>query len=608
LEDCVTLNPQDRIILDTRLVAEFVPHLPALFAPRGEPHDAEKNLARSFAGLAVSALCGVSPQIGAESVTDDFDDFGLDAVYYDVSVRTLFFVQAKLKESAAFTQREVNDFAQGVRKIISLDFSGMNQNLLARQVDLTAAYKNCSRMKVVIAEIGSGLNPHARIAIDQMIAEVSQTLDERLDPVIEHLDGAKALAFVRVGHSYAQIERRITLHSASKRTGTRNTYVGFMPIADLVQIHTLHGEALFARNIRNSLGVNTPVNAAITRTLDTVPTDLEYLSNGVTILARSIAARGNQQGSPHNKEFELSSMTIINGAQTVSTATSHFAAKGIAELAGAFVPVTLIEAGDDADFGKKVTQARNHQNQVDLTDFVALHDEQERLRQDLRGLGFDYVYKSSERNGVTAPNKIYVEEAALALALLSDEPRHVVTLKRKPSVFRDPNHPSYQAIFTPALTGLTLVNSVIATRVILAKMAGYAGADSPEFSIYQQGNFAMAHMIGRRLRDAVRGPAPFDPVKVDTVLSAPLDALRQAVLEDVQGPPAKDPAAVFGTMTNALGIMEKVMIAQFGLAIDPVIPHKNPRVSEKKGVPSDPYNVPLHQYLAEKAPQIGGLS
>lgn len=89
-------------------------------------------------------------------------------------------------------------------------------------------------------------------------------------------------------------------------------------------------------------------------------------------------------------------------------------------------------------------------------------------------MGFDYIYKSSERNGVTAPNRIYVDEAALAVALFSEEPRHVVTLKRKPSVFRDRNYPSYQAIFTPALTGLTLVNSVIATRSILAKVAGYA--------------------------------------------------------------------------------------------------------------------------------------
>lgn len=114
-------------------------------------------------------------------------------------------------------------------------------------------------------------------------------------------------------------------------------------------------------------------------------------------------------------------------------------------------------------------------------------------------------------------------------------------------------------------------------------------------------------MMGKRLRDALKGAALFNPVQVDTVFSALLDALRQAVLEDVQGPPAKYPTAVFGAITSALSIMEKVMIAQFGLANDPVIPHKNPRVDAIKSL-SDPYNVPLHQYLAEKAPQIGGLS
>lgn len=600
----MTLNPQDRIILDAKLNAEFIPHLPALQQSQGAVKDAEKNLSRSFGGLAVSALCGVSTQIGAQSVTDDYNDYGLDAIFYNQAEQTMFFVQAKLKESAQFTQAEANAFAQGVRKIINLDFVGMNPQILARQVELTTACQTCSRMKVVVAEIGSGLSHHATLAINQMIEE-ERPGEERLDPVIEHLDGQKALAFVRLGHAYAEISRRITLHSWAKREGTRSTYVGFMPIADLVRVHQDHGDALFARNIRNALGVNTPVNVAITKTFDQTPTDLEYLSNGVTILAKTVSPK-NKHGATA-KNFELSAMSIINGAQTVSTATTHFAAKGITELAGAFVPVTLIEAGDDGEFGKKVTQARNHQNQVDLTDFVALHDEQERLRQDLRGFGFDYVYKSSERNGVTAHNRIYVDEAALALALFSDEPRHVVTLKRKPSVFRDPNHPSYQAIFTPALTGLTLANAVIATRSILAKVAGYAGQGSPEFPTYQNGNFVLAYMMGKRLRDALKGAALFDPVKVDTVLSAPLDALRQAVLDDVQGPPAKDPTAVFGAMTNALSIMEKVMIAQFGLANDPVIPHKNPRVNAIKSL-SDPYNVPLHQYLAEKAPQIGGLS
>lgn len=600
----MTLNPQDRIILDAKLNAEFVPHLPALQQSQGAVKDAEKNLSRSFGGLAVSALCGVSTQIGAQCVTDDHNDYGLDAIFYHQAEQIMFFVQAKLKESAQFTQAEANAFAQGVRKIINLDFVGMNPQILARQVELTTACQTCSRMKVVVAEIGSGLSHHATLAINQMIEE-ERPGEERLDPVIEHLDGQKALAYVRLGHAYDQISRRVTLHSWAKREGTRSTYVGFMPITDLVRVHQEYGDALFARNIRNALGVNTPVNVAITKTFDQTPTDLEYLSNGVTILAKTVSPK-NKHGATA-KNFELSAMSIINGAQTVSTATTHFAAKGIAELAGAFVPVTLIEAGDDGEFGKKVTQARNHQNQVDLTDFVALHDEQERLRQDLRGLGFDYVYKSSERNGVTAPNRIFVEEAALALALFSDEPRHVVTLKRKPSVFRDPNHPSYQAIFTPTLTGMSLVNAVIATRSILAKVAGYAGQGSPEFPTYQNGNFVLAHVMGKRLRDALKTAAVFDPIKVDSALSAPLDALRQAVLDDIQSPPAKNPDRVFWAMTNALVIMEKVMIAHFGLANDPVIPHKNPRVNAIKSL-SDPYNVPLHQYLAEMAPQIGGLS
>lgn len=89
------LNPQDRIILDAKLNAEFVPHLPALQQSQGAVKDAEKNLSRSFGGLAVSALCGVSPQVGAQSVTDDYNDYGLDAIFHNQAEQTMFFCSGK---------------------------------------------------------------------------------------------------------------------------------------------------------------------------------------------------------------------------------------------------------------------------------------------------------------------------------------------------------------------------------------------------------------------------------------------------------------------------------------------------------------------------------
>ena len=87
-----------------------------------------------------------------------------------------------------------------------------------------------------------------------------------------------------------------------------------------------------------------------------------------------------------------------------------------ADLTAARVAITLIEVAATDDFGKAITQARNHQNQVSATDFAALDSEQERLRRDLAHLNIRYIYKGGA-DATTNANTIRIEEAAFALAL-----------------------------------------------------------------------------------------------------------------------------------------------------------------------------------------------
>ena len=49
--------------------------------------------------------------------------------------------------------------------------------------------------------------------------------------------------------------------------------------------------------------------------------------------------------------------------------------------------------------------------------------------------------------------------------------------------------------------------------------------------------------------------------------------------------------------------MEGIMIDFYGIATDPVLPHKR---NQQK--PGDPYPIGLFNYMIQKAPQIGGLS
>ena len=91
-----------------------------------------KNLSRAFSAFALNRICGISVNDAVAAVVDDFDDFGVDAVYYHARSETLYLVQAKLKASEQFTQDEALAFCQGIRKLIKQDFTGFNKNVQDR--------------------------------------------------------------------------------------------------------------------------------------------------------------------------------------------------------------------------------------------------------------------------------------------------------------------------------------------------------------------------------------------------------------------------------------------------------------------------------------------
>jgi hypothetical protein len=128
---------------------------------------------------------------------------------------------------------------------------------------------------------------------------------------------------------------------------------------------------------------------------------------------------------------------VVNGAQTIASAAMFVENNPASTIQGARVSITLIQADSDGEFGKSVTRARNHQNPVLLANFVALHDEQERLRRDLAHLGIHYAYKAGIPEGISHDNWIRADEATHALALFHADPRYAVWLKKEPATLLD---------------------------------------------------------------------------------------------------------------------------------------------------------------------------
>lgn len=589
-------------MLDGVLRNDFVPSLPALLNPsKSQDENDRKNLSRAFSAFALRQICSIDATVAAAAVVDDFDDFGIDAIYFHAPESALYLVQAKLKASEMFSEGEALAFSQGVRKLIREDFSGFNKHLQDRVSEIDGALGDCCVIRLVVAHIGNGITDHARCAVDNLLHDESH-LEERFDKAVVDYDATCVVRDLRGAKAYPRVDADLRVNKCSRVEEPRTTYFGLMNLSDLVSLHEKYGPALYASNIRTFLGHKTDVNASIQATLTEEPENFLYLNNGIAAICNEIEPKSNNQTG---KKLKIRGFSVINGAQTIASAAELVAEKQDADISRARVQVALIKAAPGGAFGKAVTRARNHQNQVSLSNFAALDDEQERLRRELSYIGINYVYKAGVLEHSDSQSILH-SEAAQALALLQSDPRVVVWLKREPSRFLDTKSDDYKAIFTPELTPFLLANAVKCERYTYERISKeWHAAHGAERFVYKHGAHALAWTLAKRLRVACASPTVMDDGKIAAVLSPYFDALRQSLWTKMQPPlpDNKGPLAFFKNQADVLHLLEALMIDDYSLQTDPAVGAK-----QKQQDPKQPYPKDLFDYLISKAPQIGGLA
>lgn len=597
-----SIDQEHLVILEGVLQAEFIPHLPPLSRPTRADEDLRKNLSRAFGAFAIHKLCGISPVDASKAVVDDYEDCGLDLVYYFPQTETLYAIQSKFKPDKEFSQDEALAFCQGVRKLIVQDFDGLNQNFQQRRVEIEDAIDDCSHIQLVVAHIGQRISDHAINAISEFLLDDSHGEERLIRDFIEY-GSAQVLRDLRIAKAYPRIDEEIWIQKPIHIAEPRDTYMGFTRLEELAKLHQKHKAALYSNNIRTFLGHTTDVNQSIESTLLNNPKDFVYLNNGVTALCDEIEPKSNKAAI--GKRFKVRGLSVINGAQTIATAARFLDENKEKSITGARVTITLIKANALGDFGKSVTKARNHQNPVADTDFIALEDGQESLRRDLSYLGIHYIYKHGGlESGANDSSEIRVEDAAKALALFGEDPRFAVWLKREPSRFLITGSDQYKSVFDPTPTAFALANAVCYYRFVHSRFAEESShAVGKERLVYRHGAHVGAWLLAKRIQQSVKQSTLMNPKKIEQELSGAFDQLRASMWNHVQPLlTLKGPLAFFKNQTDAVPLMQDVMIDLFGLAADPVLPHK---ISAQKK--EDPYPVQLFGYLISKAPQIGNL-
>src|SRR5690606_35144001 len=99
---------------------------------------------RGLAALALVSELGIAAHLAAASVSDGGADDGIDAVYIDNTANVIYLVQSKWRSNVkkGIELSEFTRFRDGVKSLLSLDWTEDNKNLHRFQSDLEIALGN----------------------------------------------------------------------------------------------------------------------------------------------------------------------------------------------------------------------------------------------------------------------------------------------------------------------------------------------------------------------------------------------------------------------------------------------------------------------------------
>jgi hypothetical protein len=591
-------------ILKNKLEKDFVPHLPELLDKERPKEDQDKKqLSRAFSGFVIHKMLNVGIADAAKSVVDDFDDNGLDAIHYDSTSKTLFLVQTKLEANKQFDEPDAIRFRNGADLLLGQKYKRFNTNVRNRKDELDDAFDEAERIQLVVAYIGTGFSAHAKAALKELTEDEDHHEVGRLQADIVEYGPDRVQADLLAEQSVGVVNDSLRLSKYQHLGGHRDTHIGVALVSDLVALHQNHPKALYERNIRYFLGSHgSDVNKSIKDTLRTAPDEFFYLNNGVTALADLIEA---PQGTKTNKRLRLRGLSIINGAQTISSAAEFVAQNPLCDISNAKVLMTIIKADSEGKFGRSVTRARNHQNPVSTGNFASLDPRQEELRRELAYLGYSYHYRpeAMPRNADSSAKIITIEHAMKSLALFEVDSRYPYWLKNEVARFQNAESNEYKTLFTQTLTGTQLVNKVKFFRFVRDVIADNAAATrGAEGLFYKHGAFVIAAVLAKRCRTRVNDPNVLRQTQINELLSAHLDQCRQTCW-DIATPlvgRGRSVLAYFQNQGNTVRMLDSCMAAVYGLEQTETYQAVKRVADKREAFPQEK----VFRYLSTQSPQI----
>lgn len=467
---------------------------------------------RSLAAFSLMVLAQCTADEAASSVTDGFDDNGIDAVLFDKLSYKLWIVQSKFsnKGTGSISHGDMLKFIKGVNDLLTPDFDKFNDKLKSHSKDIEDALDDSKvTIQIVSATTGPAVSKECKGSVDELLNEINVPTtiayfhDFNLNEVVNGL-----LANV----SGKPIDEDVLLTDWGMIDDPYKAVYGLMDGVELASLWRTHKKRLFSENIRSFLGTS-DVNENISETIKNTPQNFVYFNNGITILCDSLTKKPHGGGDRHIGYFTCKNVSVVNGAQTIGTIGSTLENSKDEDISlKVFVKIISLENAPQ-DFGESITIATNTQNRVEKKDFISLDDEQIRLRREFALESITYHIKRSGEKIIQDEKNYTLEEATLSLATMWQDVTYSVIAKREiGKLWEDRTKKPYTELFSHELKATKLIKAIKVYRkvseILRPKIANASGR---ERSIYVYGNLFITHMVFRLVPNhAFEGSLDFD--------------------------------------------------------------------------------------------------
>jgi hypothetical protein len=364
---------------------------PAILELFGKHRVPGRTDSRAFLGWFLENYFRLEQLTVEDSICDGSDDKGIDGIYVDETLEIVYVLQSKLLQNPSKTigDGSLREFAGAIGQLATPE----GVEALAASTG-NIELKNLIVDEAIADKVRSGYEVRGVLVTNADVDQNGRSFLQSHGGITAYDASRLQADWLPMGDT-EPVEKEVAFHLDSLgtiiyKTEEATVYIVSLRATELVQMAGIENQALFAWNVRQSLG-RTKVNRAIA---ENVASQVEHKNfmlyhNGLTILARSVAV------DDETDVLRVNQYSVVNGAQSLSTLYD----KRSALSSDLRLLARIVKLDPATDLAAMITRNSNNQNAIGARDLQSNSTIQKRLKEDFKrtfGAEFDYEIKRGE--------------------------------------------------------------------------------------------------------------------------------------------------------------------------------------------------------------------